>query len=133
MDVISRKLDSTARFENSQDWGFNVVRVCRFNSTCWRIRDGPVNCAQMRSVVDRAIDMATQAGIYVIVDMHGAPGRQSTDQCTGRSGQKNCGRRKTENARRFCWRMIADRYKTLQRSRVRFIKRALRRLIAPNA
>jgi aryl-phospho-beta-D-glucosidase BglC (GH1 family) len=36
--------------------------------------------------LDRAIDWAGARGIYVILDMHGAPGRQSKDHCTGQEG-----------------------------------------------
>ena len=36
--------------------------------------------------LDRAIDWAGKRGIYVILDMHGAPGRQSKDHHTGQQG-----------------------------------------------
>src|SRR5206468_1057815 len=39
--------------------------------------------------LDRAVEMANDAGIYVILDMHGVPGGQSTDHCTGQRNQNH--------------------------------------------
>lgn len=70
-------------FDVIKTFGFNVVRL-------------PVNYVliadekppyAMREAglkwIDRALQMAEAHGIYVILDLHGAPGRQSTDQPSG--------------------------------------------------
>ena len=61
--------------------------------------------------LDRAIDMAAQDGLYVILDMHGAPGRQSTDHCTGRSGQNQLWLPKNRERTAFLWKKIAQHYR----------------------
>ena len=61
--------------------------------------------------LDRAIAMAAQAGIYVIVDMHGAPGGQSNDQCTGHGGQNKLWLPENRKRAAFLWKKIAERYR----------------------
>jgi endoglucanase len=64
-----------------------------------RMRDAGVSCVRVPFLcdsleppddlffwLDRAIDWASKRGIYVILDMHGAPGRQSKDHHTGEAG-----------------------------------------------
>jgi hypothetical protein len=64
-----------------------------------RIRDDHLNCVRLPFLcdsldppddlfawLDRAVDWAGKRGIYVILDMHGAPGRQSKDHHTGQAG-----------------------------------------------
>jgi hypothetical protein len=62
--------------------------------------------------LDRAVDWAGKRGIYVILDMHGAPGRQSKDHHTG---QENVNRffYDEANIRRGeqIWKQIAKRYR----------------------
>jgi endoglucanase len=97
-------------FEIIKSWGFNVVRL-PFNSTLLEDEAAP---GELRPDafhwLDRAIDMASRAGIYVILDMHGAPGRQSTDQCTGRSGQNKLWLPENRKRAAFLWKQIAKRY-----------------------
>lgn len=58
------------------------------------------------------IEWADKYGLYVILDLHGAPGGQSTDHCCGIIG-KNELYTKEENlaAMESLWRTIATRYK----------------------
>lgn len=62
--------------------------------------------------LDRVIEWADKYGLYVILDLHGAPGGQSTDHCCGIIG-KNELYTKEENlaAMESLWRTIATRYK----------------------
>ena len=55
--------------------------------------------------------MAAQAHVYVILDMHGAPGGQSTDQCTGHAGQNKLWLPENRKRAAFLWKKIAERYR----------------------
>jgi endoglucanase len=98
-------------FEIIKTWGFNVVRL-PFNSSLLEDDASPgVLRTNAFLWLDRAIEMATQARLYLILDMHGAPGRQSTDQCTGHSGQNKLWLPENQKRADFLWRKIAERYK----------------------
>ena len=98
-------------FEIIKSWGFDVARL-PFNTTLLQDDAAP---DQLRPDafrwLDRAIDMATAAGVYVILDMHGAPGGQSTDQCTGHSDQNKLWDPKNRKRAAFLWRKIAEHYR----------------------
>lgn len=74
-------------FERIAGWGFNVVRLPFHYS----IIENPENPGSLNydglKRIDAAIDMAARAGLYTILDFHGAPGGQSTDAPTGRVDQ----------------------------------------------
>jgi len=106
---FAEKLDSTARFEFLKTWGFKRCRL-PFNPPCWRMTRRPVNCAQMRFSGSTAPSTCHAAGIMSLWTCTARPGRARTNAPVA-AARTNCGRRKTENARRFLWRMIADRYK----------------------
>jgi hypothetical protein len=90
-----------------------------------RIRDHRANCVRLPFLcdsldppddlflwLDRAIDACAARGIYVILDMHGAPGRQSKDHHTGECDVNrfffdDANIRKAEQI----WAQIAARYK----------------------
>src|ERR1700722_1942956 len=69
-------------FNIIKSWGFNVVRLPIY----YDLLEDDATPGQFRpdafKWLDRAVNMATTAGIYVILDLHGAPGGQSNDQCT---------------------------------------------------
>src|ERR1017187_760963 len=98
-------------FDIIKSWGFNTVRLPFY----YDLLENDTVPGQLRpdafKWLDRAINMATKAGVYVILDLHGAPGGQSMDQCTGRGGQNKLWL--TENRKRaaFLWRAIAERYR----------------------
>jgi endoglucanase len=98
-------------FQTIKSWGFNVVRL-PFN--CVLLQD-EATPDQLRPDafhwLDRAIDLATRNGIYVILDMHGAPGGQSVDQCTGHSGQNKLWEPQNRKRAAFLWGKIAERYR----------------------
>ncbi len=70
-----------------RSFGFNVVRV-PFN---YRLLEDDAKPFELKpdafKWLDRAVDWSRRAGLYVILDLHGAPGGQSKDHTTGRSGQ----------------------------------------------
>ena len=63
-----------------------------------RVKAAGMNCVRLPFTVDlleepdgfawldKAIEMAAQRGLYVILDLHGAPGRQSGEHHTGEAG-----------------------------------------------
>jgi hypothetical protein len=74
-------------FANIKTFNFNLVRV-PFDS---RLLMDPAGNMKPDAFhwLDRAVDFAEDAGIYVILDMHGVPGGQSTDHCTGERNQNH--------------------------------------------
>jgi hypothetical protein len=64
-------------------WGFNSVRL-PFNANSLMPPDGQPTAAPYKydeaefAWVDKAVQWASEVGIYVILDMHGAPGGQNT-------------------------------------------------------
>jgi glucan 1,3-beta-glucosidase len=74
-------------FELVKHFGFNVVRV-PFD---YRLLQDEKPPYAMRpdafKWLDRALELAEQAGVYVILDMHGVPAGQSDQMHTGRSNQ----------------------------------------------
>jgi hypothetical protein len=62
--------------------------------------------------LDHALDMAEAAGVYVILDLHGAPGGQSLEDHTGEAGQNHLWKNGQNYQRTIAlWRAIAERYK----------------------
>jgi glucan 1,3-beta-glucosidase len=94
-----------------RSWNFNVVRL-PFNCN---LLEGESNPGQLKPDafywLDRAVEMAEEAGIYVILDMHGAPGGQSLDGITGQAGRNQFW--KPENRKRgaFIWQKIAEHFR----------------------
>lgn len=111
MEVFRENWIQPRDFEILKTWGFNVVRL-PFNYT---LLEDDLAPGKLRphafQWLDRAIDMATQAGIYVILDMHGAPGGQSTDQCTGHGGQNKLWQPENRKRAAFLWKEIAEHYR----------------------
>ena len=62
--------------------------------------------------LDKAIGWAEKRGIYVILDMHGAPGCQSVDHHSGETG-RNEFFKNSENVEKAAavWKLLAARYK----------------------
>lgn len=62
--------------------------------------------------LDWLIDTCEKYGIYVILDMHGAPGGQSKNHCTGKAGRNELyENEKMMDATVELWCAIAERYK----------------------
>jgi endoglucanase len=98
-------------FDIIKSWRFNVVRLPFY----YGLLEDDATPGQLRPDafrwLDRAIAMAAQAGIYVIVDLHGAPGGQSTNQCTGHGDQNKLWLPENRKRAAFLWKKIAERYR----------------------
>src|SRR5436190_7092765 len=104
----------TARdFDLIKSFGFNVVRV-PFD---FRLLQDEAPPYAMRSDafrwLDRALELAEDAGVYVILDMHGVPAGQSNQMHTGRANQQPEIWDDAAAQQRMCdlWKRIAQRYK----------------------
>jgi len=84
MEVYRQNFITERDFPIIKSFGFNTVRV-PFE---YRLIEDDERPFQLRAHafhwLDRAVRMAEDAGLYVILDLHGAPGRQSVDHTTGR-------------------------------------------------
>jgi hypothetical protein len=74
-------------FQIIKSFNFNLVRV-PFDSRLLMDASGKMRSEPFRWL-DRAAKLAEDAGVYVILDMHGVPGGQSTDHCTGQRNQNH--------------------------------------------
>ncbi|MGQ9523396.1 MAG: glycoside hydrolase family 5 protein [Armatimonadota bacterium] len=95
---------SEADFDRIHDAGFNCVRL-PFLHDVLAEPDG-------FGWLDRAVKLASNRGLYVILDMHGAPGRQSRDHHTGEEGVNRlfCDAQFVAEAERL-WAAVARRYR----------------------
>lgn len=110
LDVFRENWVHPRDFAIIKSWGFNVIRL-PFNYTLLQDDATPDRLRpDAFRWLDRAIEMATRAGVYVILDMHGAPGGQSTDQCTGHGGQNKLWDLENRKRTAFLWRKIAEHY-----------------------
>lgn len=97
-------------FENIKSFGFNVVRL-PFDSRMLMDEQGRMKPDAFRWI-DHALDLAEKHGVYVILDMHGAPGSQSIQDHTGRSGQNRFWSDPVYPQRMAeLWTRLAERYK----------------------
>jgi endoglucanase len=97
-------------FELIKSFNFNVVRV-PFDSRMMIDADGKMRPDAFK-YMDRALEMADQAGVYLILDMHGAPGSQSKQDHTGQRDQNKLWSEPANKAHMVAlWKKIAERYK----------------------
>ena len=94
-----------------KDWGFNVVRL-PFNGSLLEddAHPGELKPDAFRWL-DRAVELARQAGVYVILDLHGAPGGQSLDGVTGKAGRNQFWRPENRHRGAFIWLKIAEHFR----------------------
>jgi glucan 1,3-beta-glucosidase len=89
-----------------------------------RIRAAGLNCVRLPflydmltetddfSWIDQALDWARERGLYVILDLHGAPGRQSGEHHTGEAGIDQLFKDKAHAlATELVWARVAKRYR----------------------
>ncbi|MGN0479514.1 MAG: glycoside hydrolase family 5 protein [Hominenteromicrobium sp.] len=96
--------------------GFNCVRVPFWyrnfmtEDGAWLSENPDENPGFLR--LDWLLDQCEQHGIYVILDLHGAPGGQSMNHCTGKAGRNLLYTEESnlETAERL-WQAIAERYR----------------------
>ena len=112
MDTYRANWITPREFEVVKSFGFNVVRV-PFHHGLLANEERPFDLREDAfEWLDRAVEMAEQAGVYVILDMHGAPGGQSTDMPSGRIGQnKLWGNEVNQKRTAWLWQRIAERYR----------------------
>ena len=112
MDVYRASYVTPRDFDVIKSFGFNVVRL-PFD---YRALQDDAAPAELRpgafDQLDRVLKMAEDAGVYVILDMHGVPGGQSKQDHTGQSDQKELWHDPAAQDRTvLLWKAIAERYK----------------------
>lgn len=96
--------------------GFNCVRVPFWyrnfmnEDGSWRTENADDNPGFQR--LDWLLETCAAHGIYVILDLHGAPGGQSMNHCTGKAGRNELYESEERMAQTVSlWQAIAARYK----------------------
>lgn len=96
--------------------GFNCVRVPFWyrnfmnEDGSWRTENADDNPGFQR--LDWLLETCAAHGIYVILDLHGAPGGQSMNHCTGKAGRNELYESEERMAQTVSlWQAIAERYK----------------------
>ncbi|MBN1269637.1 MAG: cellulase family glycosylhydrolase [Kiritimatiellae bacterium] len=112
MEVYRENWIRARDFEVIRRFGFNTVRL-------------PFNCGLLEDEgrpfelkpdafkwLDRAIEMAKEHKLYVILDLHGVPGGQSLDHTTGQAGRNRLWTDPQAQERTvWLWKQIAARYR----------------------
>ncbi|WP_428388431.1 glycoside hydrolase family 5 protein [Mucisphaera sp.] len=111
MDVYRANWITARELKHAKAFGFNVVRLPFHYQLLleyerpYEMREDPFRW------LDHAIDLCQQAGLYVILDLHGAPGGQSHDMPSGRVGENNLWTDEIAQQRTAdLWRAVAKRY-----------------------
>lgn len=96
--------------------GFNCVRVPFWyrnfmtEDGVWLAQNADDNPGFQR--LDWLLETCAAHGIYVILDLHGAPGGQSMNHCTGKAGRNELYESEERMAQTVAlWQAIAERYK----------------------
>jgi len=105
---------TTTDLDNIKAAGFNVVRAPIWWGQFYTLNDqSPAGWrADAFEILDWLVNACAARGIYVIIDMHGVVGGQSTSDDTGRSGQNQYwtnGNFQGQTA--YIWWQIANHYK----------------------
>ena len=105
---------TTTDLDNIKAAGFNVVRAPVWWAQFYTLNDqSPAGWrADAFEILDWLVNACAARGIYVIIDMHGVVGGQSTSDDTGRSGQNQYwtnGNFQGQTA--YIWWQIANHYK----------------------
>ena len=111
MDLYRANWICERDFPIIRSFGFNTVRL-PFN---YRLLEDDAKPFQLKpdafQWLDHTIDLATKYGLYVILDMHGVPGGQSTDHTTGRAGENKLWLEENRLRTAWLWKEIANHYK----------------------
>jgi glucan 1,3-beta-glucosidase len=95
-----------------KSFGFNVVRLPFDYRLVQEDRPPFAVKADAFHWLDHAVDMADEAGLYVILDLHGTPGGQSLEDHTGQAGQDHLWNSEEDQKRTVAvWRAVADHFK----------------------
>ena len=99
-------------FDVIKSFGFNVVRL-PFDYRLIQEEQRPFAIKHDAfRWLDHAVQMAEDAGVYVILDMHGTPGGQSLEDHTGEAGQDHLWNSEEDQQRTVdIWRALAEHFK----------------------
>jgi len=112
MDIYRENYITEKDFQIIKSFGFNVVRVPFHYSLLLDDSEPSTLRPDAFKWLDKAVLMAEKAGLYVILDLHGAPGGQSVDHTTGRGGVNLLWSvEKYKNQCESIWKSIAERYR----------------------
>ena len=99
-------------FELIKSFGFNIVRL-PFDYRL--VQEDQQPFAIRRDAfrwLDHAVQLAEDAGVYVILDMHGTPGGQSLEDHTGEAGQDHLWNSEEDQKRTIdIWHALAEHFK----------------------
>ncbi len=111
MHTYRRNFIRNRDFKIIRSFGFNLVRVpfnyqlIEHTKPPYALRKHPLRW------LDRAVRLAAKNHIYVVLDMHAAPGRQSVDGPTGRSNRDKLWSSRVDQQRTIAiWRLIARHF-----------------------
>ena len=112
MDTYRANYITARDFRIIKSFGMNVVRL----PILYTLIEDDHQPYQLKpdawKHIDRAVDLAEAEGIYVILDLHGAPGGQSGEHHTGREGQNHLwGSEENRKRTIWVWQQIAKRYR----------------------
>ncbi len=112
MEVYRANWITERDFRIIPTFGFNAVRL-PFDYSLLMDDERPLELKKDAfRWLDAAVDMAARHGLYTILDLHGAPGRQSTDHTTGWADQnKLWNSDEYRKQTTWLWREIAAHYK----------------------
>ena len=112
LDVYKENWITSREFEIIRSFDFNLVRI-PFHHSLLATEEKPFELRpDAFRWLDRGIELAEQAGVYVVLDMHGAPGGQSTDMTSGRIGENLIWDNAIYQKRTaWLWQQIARRYR----------------------
>lgn len=112
MDTYRSNFIRNRDFKIIKSAGFNLVRLpfnyqrLEHTQPPYTLRHHPLKW------LDRAVGLAARNRIYVILDMHGAPGRQSTNKDTGRQNRDKLWSSPLDQKRTIAlWRLIARHFR----------------------
>ena len=110
MELWREHFLTEADFDRIADFGFNFVRL-GFDHAVVEEAPGVLQDDWYRHF-DRAIEACEARGLYVLIDLHGAPRRQSAAKPTGRRGVNRFFFEPAAQDRAMTiWRAIAHRYR----------------------
>ncbi|WP_457390779.1 cellulase family glycosylhydrolase [Roseateles sp. P5_E1] len=103
---------TTRDWDQLQAFGFNIVRLPILWSAIEDEKKPKALRADAWKYLDWSIAEAKKRGIYVILDLHGAPGGQTPNDHTGCAGQnKYWTDAQAQERTKWLWQQIATRYK----------------------
>jgi aryl-phospho-beta-D-glucosidase BglC (GH1 family) len=112
--TYQRSWITTTDLDNIKAAGFNVVRAPIWWGQFYTLNDqSPAGWrADAFEILDWLVSACAARGIYVIIDMHGVVGGQSTSDDTGRSGQNQYWTNSNfQGQTAYIWWQIANHYK----------------------